>query len=185
MKTWVADGLGANGSHQLDLLRFWLGDIGAISGQIATMVPERRDKETGASWRATADDQFSFSAEMQSGALCSVFVSSAARHGTGNRSQIFGSEGTIMLADADEKLLVARAGEDFADMSLRDPNADLPGVGTGIWNVSFVALMQELTAAIREERDLARGATFADGHQCQIAMDAIRRSTDERRWVTV
>ena len=177
--------LGANGSHQLDLLRFWLGDIGAISGQIATMVPERRDKETGASWQATADDQFSFSAEMQTGALCSVFVSSAARHGTGNRSQIFGSEGTIMLADANEKLLVARAGEDYVDMSLRDPNADLPGVGTGIWNVSFVALMQELTAAIREERDLAWGATFADGHQCQIAMDAIRRSSQERRWVTV
>ena len=90
-----------------------------------------------------------------------------------------------MLADADEKLLVARAGEDYEDMSLRDPNADLPGIGAGIWNVSFVALMQELTAAIREERELAWGATFADGHQCQIAMDAIRRSTDERRWVTV
>lgn len=175
--------LGANGSHQLDLLRFWLGDIGAISGQIATMVPERQDKASGAPWQATADDQFSFTAEMQSGALCSVFVSSAARHGTGNQTQIFGSEGTIMLADGDEKLLVARAGEDYQDMSLRDRNADLPGLGAGIWNVSFVALMAELTAAIREDRQLAWGATFADGHQCQIAMDAIRRSSQERRWL--
>ena len=177
--------LGASGSHQLDLLRFWLGDIGAISGQVATMVPDRVDKDSGARWQATADDQFSFTAEMRGGALCSVFVSGAARHGTGNQTQIFGSEGTILLADADEKLLVARAGEDFVDMNVNDPNADLAGVGTGIWNVSFVALMQELTASIREGRPLAWGATFADGHQCQIAMDALRQSSRERRWVNL
>lgn len=177
--------LGANGSHQIDLLRFWLGDIGAISGQIATLAPARINRQTGAAWRATADDQFSFSAEMESGALCSVFVSSAARHATPNQLRISGSEGSIMLADSDEKLLLARAGEDFADISQPDPNAELPGIGKGIWNVSFVALMQELTAAIRAGRALGWGATFADGHACQRAMDAIRSSSQQRRWVTL
>jgi len=177
--------LGASGSHMIDLLRFWLGDIGAVSGQVATMVPERVDSESGAPWRATADDQFSFTAEMRNGALCSVFVSGVGRHSAGNQTQIFGAEGTIMLADNDEKLLVARAEEDFQDMSLRDPNADLPGIGSGIWNVSFVALMEELTAAIREGRQLTWGATFDDGHQCQIAMDALRKSSSTRRWVTL
>ena len=177
--------LGASGSHMIDLLRFWLGDIGAISGQVATMTPERFDKGAGAPWRATADDQFSFTAEMRNGALCSVFVSGVGRHGTGNQTQIFGAEGTIMLADSDEKLLVARADEDFQDMSLRDRNADLLGIAPGIWNVSFVALMEELTAAIREGRQLAWGATFADGHQCQIAMDALRQSSRERRWLAL
>ncbi len=177
--------LGANGSHQIDLLRFWLGDIAAISGQITTMVPARIDGQTGAAWQATADDQFSFTAEMQSGALCSVFVSSAARHGLPNQVRIAGSEGSIMLADSDEKLLLARAGEDFVDISQPDPNAELPGIGKGIWNVSFVALMQELTAAIREGRSLGWGATFADGHACQRAMDAIRSSSQQRRWITL
>ncbi len=177
--------LGASGSHMIDLLRFWLGDIGAISGQVATIAPERIDRETGAPWRATADDQFSFTAETRNGALCSVFVSGAGRHGVGNQTQIFGAAGTILLADSDEKLLVAQAGEDFQDMSARDPNADLPGIGSGIWNVSFVALMEELTAAIRERRQLAWGATFHDGHQCQIAMDALRQSSRERRWVAL
>ena len=177
--------LGASGSHMIDLLRFWLGDIGAISGQVATMLAERIDRESGARWLATADDQFSFSAEMRNGALCSVFVSGVGRHGTGNQTRIFGSEGTIALADSDEKLLLARAGEDFQDVSLRDPNAGLPGIGSGIWNVSFVALMEELTGAIREGRPLAWGATFDDGHQCQIAMDALRQSSRERRWVAV
>lgn len=175
--------LGANGSHQIDLLRFWLGDIGAISGQIATMVSDRIGKNSGNAWTATADDQSSFLAEMESGALCNVFMSGAARHSIGNHTQIFGSEGTILLSNDDEKLMVAKAGEDYEDMSIHDPNADLEGINKGIWNVSFVALMQELTSAIRDEQKLAWGATFEDGHQCQIAMDAVRQSSAERRWI--
>lgn len=175
--------LGANGSHQIDLLRFWLGDIASISGQVAVMVPDRIGRDTGESWVATADDQASFTAEMTNGALVNVFMSGAARHTMGNHTWIFGSEGTIKLSNDDEKLLVARAGEDFVDMSETDPNASLPNVGKGIWNVSFVGLMQEFTAAIREERRLKAGATFEDGLKCQIAMDAVRRSSEERRWI--
>jgi predicted dehydrogenase len=70
-------------------------------------------------------------------------------------------------------------------MSEHDPNADLPGVGKGIWNVSFVALVQEFTAAIREGRALQAGATFRDGLKCQEAMDAVRQSYAERRWITL
>lgn len=175
--------LGANGSHQIDLLRFWLGDVGAVSGQIATMVAQRTDKMTGEAWTATADDQTSFTLEMCNGALASVFLSGAARHTIGNSTMIFGSEGTIKLADADEALLVARAGEDFIDMSETDPNASLPGIGKGIWNVSFVSLIKEATDAIRDGRATQAGATFADGLQCQIVMDAVRQSSQERRWI--
>lgn len=177
--------LGANGSHQIDLLRFWLGDLGAISGQALTLVPDRVDPRTGERWRATADDVAYFSAEMKNGALVHVFMSGVARHNFDNTTQIFGSEGTIVLNNKDERLLVARAGEDFVDMTETDPNAELPGINKGIWNVSVVGLMRELTAAIREERRLREGATFYDGLKCQEAMDAVRQSTIERRWIAL
>ncbi|MBC7811561.1 MAG: Gfo/Idh/MocA family oxidoreductase [Burkholderiales bacterium] len=186
---WLSDSsmgggrLGANGSHQFDLLRFWLGDVGAITGQVGTLVPQRVDKASGETWTATADDEVSWTVEMQSGALATVFLSGVARHGIGNHVQIYGSEGTIKLSDTDEKLFIARAGEDFQDMSERDPNADLPGVNKGIWNVSVVAQMRELLGAIREGRELREGATFVDGLKNQIAMDAVRQSWAERRWI--
>jgi len=186
---WLSDAsmgggrLGANGSHQFDLLRFWLGDVGAITGQVGTLVPQRVDKASGETWTATADDEVSWTAEMQSGALATVFLSGVARHGIGNHVQIYGSEGTIKLSDTDEKLFIARAGEDFQDISERDPNADLPGVNKGIWNVSVVAQMRELLGAIREGRALREGATFVDGLKNQIAMDAVRQSWAERRWI--
>ncbi|MDZ4767478.1 MAG: Gfo/Idh/MocA family oxidoreductase [Chloroflexota bacterium] len=177
--------LGANGSHQIDLLRYWLGEVGAVSGQVATMVPDRRDKTTGEAWTSTADDQVSFTLEMQSGALVSVFLSGTARHTIGNSNLIFGSEGTIKLADADEKLLVAKAGDDFADVSEIDPDAALPGVNKGIWNVSVVGMMREILSCIRDGRAPQTAATFADGWRNQVVMDAVKQSSTERRWINV
>lgn len=177
--------LGANGSHQIDLLRYWLGDVSAVSGDVRTLVPDRIGKDTGNPWTATADDQTNFTLSFENGAIASVFISSAARHSLGNHTQVFGSEGTILLSNDDEKLWVARAGEDYVDMSVNDPNKDLPGIGKGIWNVSFVGLMQELTDAIREGRSLKEGATFADGHATQVVMDAVHTSSRSRCWVDI
>ena len=148
-------------------------------------MPNRIDKKTGESWTATADDLVSFSAEMASGALATVFTSGVARHNFDNTAQIFGSEGTLLLSNADEKLMFARPGEVFADISETDPNASLPGINKGIWNVSVVGLMRELTEAIREGRAVKEGATFFDGWRCQVIMDAIRQSSAERKWIGV
>jgi len=173
--------LGANGSHQVDLVRWWLGEVGAACGQALTIVPERRDKQTGEAWTATADDLAHFTLEMRSGAVVQVFISAVARHALDYTTQIFGSEGTILLSD--ERLLVARAGERFQDMTLRDPNAALDGVRPGMWTVSVVGLIRELVAAIRERRRPGAGATFDDGWRNQLVLDAVQRSGAERRWI--
>ena len=175
--------LGANGSHQVDLLRWWLGEVAWVSGGAPVMVPDRLDPKTGEPWTATADDVAFFLAEMESGAIAQVFMSGVAAHTMGNVTQIFGSKGTLLLSNDDERLRFARLGEDFEDITVDDPNAALPGVNSGIWNVSVVALMRELVSAIREDRKPARGATFADGLANQMVLDAVRISGAERRWV--
>jgi predicted dehydrogenase len=100
-----------------------------------------------------------------------------------NVTQVYGSEGTILLTNSDEKLLLGKPGGDFEDVSVADPNAQLEGVGKGIWNVSFVALMQELCSAIRDGRPVQAGATFEDGWRNQRVLDAVKRSGAERRWI--
>jgi predicted dehydrogenase len=177
--------LGANGSHQVDLLRWLLGEVAAVSGEVRTLVPDRFDKSTGAPWRADADDVASFTLEMCSGAIVDVFMSAAARHGVDNSTQIFGSDGTITLSNSTEKLMVAKAGGSFEDMSVADPNAALAGVNAGIWNVSVVGLLQEFAAALRERRALREGATFHDGWRNQLVLDCIRNSSRQRRWIDV
>lgn len=175
--------LGANGSHQVDLLRWWLGEVEWVSGAAPVIVPDRVDPESGEPWTATADDLAFFTAEMESGAIAQVFMSGVASHNIGNHTRICGSEGTITLSNNDERLYFARAGEDFEEITVADPNAELDGVNAGIWNVSVVALMRELVAAIREDRPPSRGATFEDGLANQMVLDAVRISGEERRWV--
>ena len=175
--------LGANGSHQVDLLRWWLGEVGWVSGAAPVMVPDRTDPETGEPWTATADDLAFFTLEMASGTVAQVLMSGVAAHALGNATRIFGSEGTLTLSNDDERLLFAPVGKDFRDVTVRDPNTDLPGVNRGIWNVSVVGVMRELVSAIREGRAISHGATFADGLANQVVLDAVRRSGTERRWV--
>lgn len=175
--------LGANGSHQVDLLRWWLGEVAWVTGAAPVMAPQRLDKATGERWTATADDVAYFTAEMSGGAVAQVFLSGVAAHNMNNVTQIFGSAGTIRLHNDDERLWFAPAGGSFDDITAPDPNAGLAGIGPGIWNVSVVALLQELCGAIRDARPLRRGATFADGLANQRVLDAVRRSGTERRWI--
>jgi predicted dehydrogenase len=175
--------LGANGSHQTDLLRWWFGEAKAVMGRAVTMIPDRRDRTTGEPWTATADDVVHMVLELERAPIADVFLSGVARHNMDNVTQVYGSEGTILLTNSDERLLLGRPGADFEDVSAADPNAQLEGVGKGIWNVSFVALMQELCGAIAEGRPVREGATFEDGWRNQCVLDAVKRSGAERRWI--
>jgi predicted dehydrogenase len=175
--------LGANGSHQVDMLRWWLGEVAWVTGAAPVMVPARIDKATGTAWTATADDVAWMGLEMERGALAHVFMSGVAAHNIGNLTQVFGSKGTITLDNADEKLWFARAGQSFEEITETDPNAALPGLNKGIWNVSVVALLREMAAAIAEGRPPREGATFEDGLRNQEVLDAVRISGTERRWV--
>ncbi len=175
--------LGANGSHQVDMLRWWLGPVRSVVGQTLTMVPDRLDKTTGEKWTATADDVAYFTLEMQRGALVQVFLSGVAANNVGNLTQVFGSKGTILLDNANEKLLLSRNGGAYEDVSVSDPDAQLPGLNAGIWNVSVVGALRELTGAIAEGRKLRQGATFFDGLANQLVLDAVRESTAARRWI--
>ncbi|MDE1161492.1 MAG: Gfo/Idh/MocA family oxidoreductase [Acidobacteriaceae bacterium] len=177
--------LGANGSHQVDLLRWWLGEITAVSGTVKTMVPDRIDPRTGASWTATADDLVQFSAEFASGTLANVLISTIARHGAANETTFYGSEGTITLSNDTEKLMMGAVGEPLQEIEVANPYDGLEGVNAGIWNQSVVGAVQELCAAISEKRALREGATFRDGLQNQRVLDAIRDSEAQRQWVAV
>lgn len=175
--------LGANGSHQVDMVRWWLGEVHSVIGEALTMVPDRIDKTTGEPWTATADDVSHLTLRMRSEARVQVFMSGVAAHNIGNLTQVFGSKGTITLSNEDEKLYFAKAGQGFEEITVDDPNARLEGLNKGIWNVSVVSALREFASAIAEGRPLREGATFRDGVANQRVLDAVKTSTITRSWV--
>ena len=175
--------MGANGSHQVDLIRWWSGEIKSVFGQALTIVENRFDKKTNEAWKATADDLSHFSLELANGGLASIFLSGVASHALGNKTQIFGTEGTIILEDKTEEILFAKKGRDFKKYSFKDQNESLEGLNKGIWNISVVSLLKELVSAIKEKRSLDHGSTFKDGLKNQLVVDAVLESTIKRKWI--
>ena len=54
-------------------------------------------------------------------------MSGVASHTLGNKTQIFGSAGTIILEDKTEEILFAKKGNEFERLFFKDPNASLEG----------------------------------------------------------
>ncbi|TMH18467.1 MAG: hypothetical protein E6H68_02135, partial [Betaproteobacteria bacterium] len=69
--------LGALGSHYIDALRFWFGEIASVSGWLAAFRPDVVDAATGKIVKAETDDTFSFTVTFKSGGMATMTSSFA------------------------------------------------------------------------------------------------------------
>lgn len=186
--TWWSDAgqggglLGAQGSHQIDLLRYCLGDVAAVCGTTETYVRKRQDPGGSGPRGVTADDFTAFSLRFASGAVGTVVNSAVAAHGAGPRTEIWGEEGTLMLDQ--ERLWGARRGASLAEMTEPETLTAPAGMDYApLWGLSFVRLVDHVVQALLDDAPIAPAATFADGLQVQRVMEAVRASAG--RWIAV
>ncbi|MGI8964202.1 MAG: Gfo/Idh/MocA family protein, partial [Thermomicrobiales bacterium] len=107
--------LGASGSHYIDSLRWWLGEIHEVAGSTATMVKRRRLPDSSGLASVDADDNFAFLLKFASGALGSVHFCATAPINAGEEITISGSEGMLII-QGDGELFGARR----RDLGLRE-----------------------------------------------------------------
>jgi predicted dehydrogenase len=184
---WWADAeqggglLGANGSHQIDLLRHWLGEISAVTGGVETFITER--PTPGGPRRVTSDDFTSFSLRFASGAVATIVLSVVATHSVGPRIEVWGDRGALWLDDQ-ELLWGTREGGPREELT--EPETLSPPRGleyAPLWGLSFVRLVDVLVPAILDGGPVAPLATFEDGLAVQRVLDAIRQASG--RWQPV
>jgi predicted dehydrogenase len=176
--------LGALGSHQVDLLRYWLGDIDAVTGTVAAMVAERPRPDGSGRRAVTADDSTTFALRFRSGALATVLLSVAVAHGVGPRVELWGDEGGLLL-DAEERLWGARLGGALEELTA--PETVTPPAGmryVPLWGLSFVRLVDHLAAVALDGAPVEPAATFQDGLAVQRVLDGVRDAA-RRGWVRV
>lgn len=177
--------LGALGSHLIDSLRWFFGDIEAVAGKLTTHVAQREGEQV------TADDTFAFLCQMSGGkATGMVQMLMYAHHGFGMRLEAFGTKGSLVLID-DKSLLAGKAGQSLTEVALPVRIA-VPGVTypdqLDERTPPFVVMAENLAHAIRgagAPGPSREYATFRDGAAVQAVLDAIRQADREGRWVTV
>ena len=177
--TWWSDAgqggglLGAQGSHQIDLLRYWLGDVEAVTGTVESFIQER--PADGGRRRVTSDDFATFALRFRSGAVAAVLLSVVAAHPEGPRIEVWGEDGSLRL-DGHERLWGAGRGEEWKELTEPETVTAPPGMDySALWGLSFVRLADHLVTSVLDGAPLAPAATFADGVAVHRVMDAVRR----------
>jgi predicted dehydrogenase len=191
-------GSGAHGdmnAHTVDLARYLVGEIEAVSGAKEIFVKERPLDDGTGMGTVTADDALCFIAKFCDGAL-GTFM--ATRFATGRKNylrlEIFGSEGALVfnLERLNELEFYSRADEEKEQgfrtiMVTEESHAFIsvwwpPGHIIG-WEHTFIHEVRDLLLAIDKGEPVH--PDFYDGLRCQQVLDAALKSADERCWVEV
>jgi predicted dehydrogenase len=181
--------LGGLGSHFLDALRHWFGDVAEVRGVLRTLRPDRTDPATGAVVQTDADDTFQCTLTFRSGVIASMMASSAVGPSTSGRTFIGGSQGALFATQPgpnplpDGVVLGAKAGERTLT-ELPMPPEHRPFEDERDQRlVAFRLMLREFERGIREGH--SPSPSFEDGWRCRQVMDAIHESSETGRAVTI
>ena len=161
--------LGAMGSHYVDAIRDWFGEVRAVSAALET----RRQYLSGAPRgpAITADDGFTFRLTTESGVACTMSSASTSGAEIGPRIEVYGSRGTAVLEQDRLLSLVDEHGEVTTEC-VGEPDEDFPHPSRGplgVW-------AEQIVQAVRAGRQV--GPSFLDGLRCQEILAAARKSND-------
>jgi predicted dehydrogenase len=180
------------GCHIIDIARFLMGEMRAVTGMVRTFNRSRKNS-SGKTETVMADEVNGALVEFESGAVGTI---ESAGVSTGRKNQlsweINGSKGSLTFDLEDlnhlhvclDKTSVKDV-RGFTNISVTDFSHPLqsqilpPGHNSG-WEFGHVHALNHFIDCIVNHREVAPyGATFEDGYRIQVIMDAIVSSSKE------
>jgi predicted dehydrogenase len=167
--------LGASGSHAVDQVRVWLGEVARVQGRLS--MTSARDTDEA------ADDSFTALLDMTSGAHAVVQQTAGAWGPMTDVSRVAGTEGTVWidsgrvwLADATGAPRCLHVPDDLALPAAPAASADPRHRFTHLELGPYTRLAEAFAARIsgRPSPSAVEPATFADGVACMEVLDRLR-----------
>jgi predicted dehydrogenase len=178
--------VGDIGSHWMDMTVFLTGRrITSVMADLTTFIKQRQGRTV------TTDDAATILVRYEGGARGAVTVSqvSAGRKNS-LHFEIDGSSSALAWSSEDpDELWIGHRGRPN-EVLVRDPavigekDGLPPGHVEGFAH-TFKALYAAVYRAVAAGKPGAGYPTFADGHDSMLVLDAVARSSSERRWVDV
>ena len=164
------------GSHAIDRLRQWVGELETVSAQLGSYPPPDLDPAF------TSEDQVSANFTFAGGGVATLALSWVSDPAVGLRIVITGSAGVIVATSpgsmlTEGEVLLGQAGEDgFSRVDVPTQDA----AGGGVVDAS-ARLIRAFGQGIDEGR--SPSPNFEDGWWSQIALDGVRESAATGRVV--
>jgi predicted dehydrogenase len=175
--------LGALGSHYIDCLRHWFGEVASVSGRLNTHFQDRTYADLEEFVEATSDDTYNFTLEFAQGGWANMIGTSAAAFGSGARVEIYGRDGTLTTPQPGAgfnppplgTILGAKPGDkELAELPIPARLEPFSDDRDGRM-MPFRLLVREFVRGIRE--GVSPAPNLLDGLRCQEIMAAIRESS--------
>jgi predicted dehydrogenase len=180
--------LGALGSHYIDGLRDWFGEVASVTGRITALRPEVADGATGRIVKAETDDTFSFTLTFRNGGMATMIASFATTPTRGARIAVMGENGTLIAEQPGPNplengvVVASRGGAPL--QNLETPARYTPFTDARDHRLmAFRLLVRDFTSGI--ERGMSPAPNFVDGWRCQEVLDAVRESSTSGRTVVL
>jgi predicted dehydrogenase len=174
------------GGHAIDALCFVVGELEEVSARLATRMTEWHNTDTGETMKVDSPDWISVAGRLGNGAEVSFLVTTVPFSPSGNRFEIYGREGTLVISGGSSnvgpnQLRGGRGAEPLAAMEVPERFTLVPdGTPTGpARNVAqaYTRLAQALTTGERFAPDFAHAVTR------HALLAAIERSAAEGRTI--
>jgi len=197
-RTWQRDAeLGANtltiaNGHTVDAMRFVTGDFHRLSAVVTTQAKQWLDTGTNRWLDVTSPDNVLVSGRLANGAVASVHIGAIPFAGSGYRMEIYGRDGTLVVAGEDSPQLgkVSLHGAKGNNNLAQIPTPQrftFTAPGTPPGEAANVGQMYTLFAqAIRNQAGGASKSlhpTFATAVELHRLVDAIKQASDDGREV--
>jgi predicted dehydrogenase len=174
--------LGAVGSHHVDALRWWFGDVKSVAGAVETMVKRRRLPESMQLASVDADDNFSILMRFANGALGTIQYTATAAVDLSDQIVLSGSDGMLMIAN-DGRLYGGQREQGLEELTLPEPaEAVDPSFDHPLIHPTML-LHRKWINAIRTGEPAS--PSFAEGVKVQEILDGALRSSQQGRWVDI
>lgn len=182
--------LWSQGSHNVDCLRHWFGEVAWVQGKVFTHRPERAD-EHGNPALVTADEAFTMTLGFVNGGWATITASYAVAHSRGMRVEVYGRDGTLITPHPNvgspnppphPTLIGGRAGEELHQIDIPpelDPYDDEGH--DGLMPMRWLA--KEFVRGI--ETGTSPAPSFYDAYRCQQVLHAVRESSETGRVVAL
>lgn len=182
--------LGALGSHYIDALRGWFGEISAVSAEIETVIKNRYLPNSNEMRAVTAEDSFVLLCRFARGGAATINVSVVVPFGNGEHLELYGSNGALIL-DNEGRIYGGRVGEDRLQQ-LQIPSRYTNGPSSSDQRLRpFVTLAGDFVGAIRRVKGAGSlpasqlTPSFRDGYKVQQVIEAARQSAETKCWVSL
>ena len=183
--------LGAIGSHAIDSFRWLLGtEVNDVCCLLSTHIKERSEKTSGATRPVTTDDEVKLMMRFADSPLTKQTTGSAALSVVEsgkrlNQVEIYGSSGALMVEETGQLWHSPSGAGEWQPIQV-DQDSIAPGMRDGSWSRGFTAFAKAIVDAVRAGQKTVEGAaTFADGLQVQLVLDACRKSNETGCWSKV